>query len=30
MNLTHTKQANTCQQTMTTVQQPFQTLRTRP
>ena len=29
-NLTHTKQANTCQQTLTTVQQPFQKLRTQP
>jgi len=26
-NLTRTKQANTCQQTLTTVQQPFQRLK---
>ncbi len=29
-NLTHTKQANMCQQTLTTVQQPFQKLKAQP
>ncbi len=30
VNLTHMKWANMCQQTMTTVQQPFQTLKAQP
>ncbi len=30
VNLTHTKQANMCQQTLTTIEQPFQRLRAQP